>query len=146
MQAFLVLCDAANADAATGKLNLLGAGWSLTGPAVPMSAVAGFIRLPWDEAHGEDLSFLLQIVDNSGEPVRPFTDNNEPFRIGGKFTLPDPEQAEEAAKTVPLNISFAFPLPPLPLMPGCTYRWILEAQDKEVASVAFTVRTDPSAG
>ncbi|MET8003937.1 hypothetical protein [Nonomuraea glycinis] len=63
----------------------------------------------------------------------------------GKFTLRDPKQAEKAAKTVPLNISFTFPLPPLPLMPGCTYRWILEAQDKEVASVAFTVRTEPSA-
>jgi len=78
-------------------------------------------------------------------PTGPFIDNNEPFRIGGKFTLRDPEQAEKAAKTVPLNISFAFPLPPLPLTPGCTYRWILEAQDKEVASVAFTVRTEPSA-
>ncbi|GGP15624.1 hypothetical protein LDL08_37085 [Nonomuraea glycinis] len=100
--------------------DLLGAGWSLTGPAVPMSAVAGFIRLPWDEVNGEDLSFQLQIVDDSGEPVRPFIDNNEPFRIEGKFTLRDPEQAEKAAKTVPLNISFAFPLPPLPLTPGCT--------------------------
>ncbi|WP_327104877.1 DUF6941 family protein [Nonomuraea glycinis] len=145
MQAFLVLCDAAGSDTATGKLNLLGAGWSLTGPAIPMSAVAGFIRLPWDEVNGEDLSFQLQIVDDSGEPVRPFIDNNVPFRIEGKFTLRDPEQAEKAAKTVPLNISFAFPLPPLPLTPGCTYRWILETQDKEVASVAFTVRTEPSA-
>jgi hypothetical protein len=33
----------------------------------------------------------------------------------------------------------------VPLTPGCTYRWILEVRDKEVVSVAFTVRTEPSA-
>jgi hypothetical protein len=142
VQAFLVLCDAASTDKATGKINLLGAGWSITGPAIPMSTIAGFIRVPWDEVRGENLSFMLRIVDDAGEVIRPFADNNEAFRIGGQFTFPDQTELEKAVKSVPLNISFAFPLPPLPLKPGSTYRWILEAQDEEVASVDFTVRVE----
>ncbi|GGO64779.1 hypothetical protein [Nonomuraea cavernae] len=57
----------------------------------------------------------------------------------------NPKTAPNRSSLVTVWANVVFPLPPLPLTPGCTYRWILEAQDEEVASVAFTVRTEPSA-
>ncbi|MEV5499809.1 hypothetical protein AB0M50_30855 [Nonomuraea fuscirosea] len=140
MQGFLVLSDAASTDAASGKINLLGAGWSVTGPAVPMSAVAGFLRVPWEKATRK-IRFALRLLDEEGVPVRPFTDSDGPLVFSGEIT-PDPDHLEPIATRVPFNLSFAIPIPPLPLETGRVYEWVMEAEETRVASVHFAVRAE----
>lgn len=42
----LILCDAAQAAAATGKIHMLGAGWMLTGSPTAPHTVALMIQVP----------------------------------------------------------------------------------------------------
>ncbi len=141
MEGFLVLSDAASTDVATGKINLLGAGWSVTGPVVPMAAVAGFLRIPWDDVEGK-ISFVVRLQDEEGRPVRPFADNDGVLSFHGEFA-PHADQSEPIGRRVPLTLSFAIQIPPLPLAAGRVYEWNLEANDAEVASARFVVRGEP---
>ncbi|PZG17304.1 hypothetical protein E1286_39385 [Nonomuraea terrae] len=138
MQGFLLLSDSASTDVATGKINLLGAGWSVTGPAVPMSAVAGFIRIPWEEV-GEKICFSVRLIDDEGRPVRPSPDDDGMLSFDGEIS-PDVTGLEPVAGRVPLTFSFAIPIPPLPLEGGRVYEWVLDAAGDRVASVQFVVR------
>jgi hypothetical protein len=141
MQGFLVLADSANTDRTTGKVHLLGAGWSLTGPSVPPFAIAGFLRIPWDESK-EDLSFRLQLVDEHRAKIELPGADGEPrsVRFEGKLGLVEAQPDEDVTREVPMNLSFSLNIPPLPLSPGRTYEWILEISGVEVASVRFGVR------
>lgn len=47
----LILCDAAQTDAATGKIHMLGAGWTITGSPTAPHAVALMIQVPWDRTN-----------------------------------------------------------------------------------------------
>lgn len=140
MQGFLVLGDAASTDEATGKINLLGAGWSVTGPMVSMSAVAGFLRVPWEDL-GTKIRFALRLLDEEGRPVRPFADSDGTLFFTGEIT-PDVEGVEPMVTRVPFNLSFAIPIPPLPLVAGRVYEWVMEADETRVASVQFAVRAE----
>ncbi|MER6581828.1 hypothetical protein [Nonomuraea sp. NPDC001023] len=142
IQGFLVLADSATTDQTTGKVHMLGAGWSLTGPVVPPSAVAGFLRVPWDEVEGQ-VQFRLLLVDENREGVKVLHDDGENRAIGseGVISLLNARPTDEIAKGMPLNLSFAVSVPPLPLPGGHTYEWILEIGDSEVASVSFGVRS-----
>jgi hypothetical protein len=44
----MLLADAAQVS--EGKLNVLGGGWSVTGPNPTPSAIAIYIQVPWDQA------------------------------------------------------------------------------------------------
>ncbi|WP_327102661.1 DUF6941 family protein [Nonomuraea glycinis] len=145
IEGFLVLSDAASTDVATGKINVLGAGWSVTGPAVSMAAVTGFLRIPWEEVE-QKICFVVRLQDEEGQPVRPFAEEDSTLSFSGEFA-PNIDQAEPMARRVPLNVSFAIPIPPLPLTAGHVYEWILAANDVEVASVSFVVRAEaPTTG
>ncbi|WP_214327831.1 DUF6941 family protein [Nonomuraea sediminis] len=143
IEGFLLLADAASTDQPSGKVNLLGAGWSLTGPVVPPGAIAGFLRIPWDEAK-EQLKFTLRLVDNDREDVRIPVDEGEMRAISfnGNLALQEAQQDGSSDEDVPMNLCFAISLPPLPLTPGHTYEWILEVGAAEVASVRFAVRPE----
>ncbi|GHE43827.1 hypothetical protein GCM10017673_52460 [Streptosporangium violaceochromogenes] len=142
MEAFLLLCDAANTDQGSSKVNMLGAGWSITGPNVPASAISGFLRAAWDEVENP-IRFSLHLVDEEGNAVCPFGEGDGPIRLSGSFSLPGEAHMDDMAKRVPLNIAFAVPLPPLPLQTARAYRWILEMRDEQVAVVDFAVRSAP---
>ncbi|WP_156056495.1 DUF6941 family protein [Streptosporangium roseum] len=141
MEAFLLLADAASADSGSNKVNLLGAGWSITGPIVPSAAISVFLRAPWDEV-GKEIKFGLHLIDSSDHEVRPFVVNDRPLGFEGAFALPDAAELDDMGKRVPLNIAFCIPLPPLPLQPGHTYRWVFEVSDRALASVDFAVRSE----
>ncbi|MGV9772922.1 DUF6941 family protein [Streptosporangium sp. NPDC003464] len=146
MQGFLVLCDSASTDRATGKISMLGAGWSLTGPELPSTAIAGFLRVPWEEARG-DLDFTLGLVDEGGEPVMvPAAEEERPLRFSGQLAV-DPADAEldGLARSLDIHSSFAINVHSLSLGPG-RYTWTLEVDGQELASVTFGVRPDPAAG
>lgn len=144
IEGFLVLADSATTDRASGKIHMLGAGWSLTGPAVPPSAIAGFLRIPWGEA-SEQVRFRLHLIDEEGEPVKiPQGDGGDlPIGFEGTLALNDAQADHEEAKWVPMNLSFSVSLPPLPLTTGHPYEWIFEVEGSRVASVRFVVRPGP---
>ncbi|QYC39539.1 hypothetical protein Nocox_09595 [Nonomuraea coxensis DSM 45129] len=141
MEGFLVLADSGNTEQATGKIHLLGAGWSLTGPAVPSSAVAGFLRVPWDDVK-DDLTFHLRLVDADRNPVEVPLIDGKTRMVGfqGQLGIGDDRPKEGVERQVPMNLSFALSIPPLPLTPDGVYEWILDVGDVEVASVRFGVR------
>jgi hypothetical protein len=141
MEGFLVLADSATTDRTTGKVHLLGAGWSLTGPTVPPSAIAGFLRIPWGDAK-EDLNFRLQLLDENRTKIElPRADGeSRPVRFDGRLGPVGTQLDEDVTRKVPMNLSFSLNIPPLPLSPGETYEWILEIEGAEVASVRFGVR------
>ncbi|MFI6595043.1 DUF6941 family protein [Nonomuraea sp. NPDC050536] len=143
IEGFLLLADAATTDVASGKVNMLGAGWSLTGPAVPPGAIAGFLRVPWDEAK-EQIQFALRLADEGREDVRIPIADGETRAVGfqGNLALQDGEQDGTSNARVPMNVSFSISLPPLPLTPGHAYEWILEVGGEEVATVRFAVRPE----
>lgn len=142
MLAFLLLCDAASTDKGSGKVNMLGAGWSITGPDPSAAAIAGFLRVPWDDVE-DRVRFTLRLLDAKGEAVRPFVDNDDAVSFSGEFAVPPPDGLDEAILKLPLNIGFTIPLPPLPLQPGSTYTWVLESDGVGVASTDFAVRSKP---
>ncbi|TQM77747.1 hypothetical protein FHX40_4518 [Thermopolyspora flexuosa] len=61
------MSDAAQIDA-SGKVGLLGAGWTITGPNVPPMAVTVFLRVPWEEA-GQRRTFRIRLLDEEDQPV-----------------------------------------------------------------------------
>ncbi len=143
MEGFLVLADSGSTDQASGKVNLLGAGWSLTGPVVPPSVVAGFLRISWEDVK-EDLTFHLRLVDESRNPVQVPQAEEKPRLVGfkGKIGFGDAQPTDGVGLQIPMNLSFSLSIPPLPLTPGNAYEWILEVGDAEVASVRFGVRPE----
>jgi hypothetical protein len=141
MQAFLLLCDAANADVRGGKINMLGAGWSVTGPGPVATALVGFIRAPWDDVDWP-LRFRLRLVDAAGNPVRLSKDREEQVSFTGEFAEPSDEPSDEMSKQLPFNFSFAVPIPPLPLQPGALFKWVFEFGGEEITSVEFAVRPE----
>ncbi|MEV1168743.1 hypothetical protein [Nonomuraea sp. NPDC049784] len=139
---FLVLADSVSTDTSSGKVHMLGAGWSLTGPMVPPSAVAGFLRIPWDEA-GRQVQFRLHLVDQDREPVKLLHDDGQSRAIvfEGALSLQNAQPADELSKNLPVNVSFGLSIPPLPLPAGQVYQWMFDIGETEVAAVQFAVRS-----
>ena len=66
LKATLLLADAA--QAADGKLYVLGGGWSVTGPQPTPMAIALKIDVPWDQANSRH-RWRIELVDADGQPV-----------------------------------------------------------------------------
>jgi hypothetical protein len=72
----LLLADAAQVS--DGKLNLLGGGWSITGPMPTPSAVAIKIEVPWSDTNVRH-EFKLELFTADGDAVMvPTPPNGEP--------------------------------------------------------------------
>ncbi|GIH68977.1 DUF6941 family protein [Sphaerimonospora thailandensis] len=140
MRGSLVLCDSAQQDTGSGKVHILGAGWSITGPSVPPMAVVAFLRVPW-EAVDSVQSFAIRLLDDSDKPVMMAGGNGKPVQFAGRLTLGDADkEAESMARSVDVNTTFVINVSPLPLEPGHMYRWIFEVNDEELDSASFAVR------
>jgi hypothetical protein len=131
IDATILLCDAASGDP-SGKMHMLGAGWSITGsPTAPCSVVV-LLKVPWERADGK-LPFVLRLVDADGHPVV-----IEGKAVGIRQELGIGRRAQVPAG-VPIDASFNLNLGPMPL-PAGRYRWLLEIGE-EAASAGFTVVT-----
>jgi hypothetical protein len=64
MRVTMLLCD--YAQAADGKLNIIGGGWSLTGPRPTPFGIAVLFQVPWDQANARH-SFRLELLDADGQ-------------------------------------------------------------------------------
>ena len=120
ISAQVILCDAAQADS-SGKLHMLGAGWSITGTPTAPQAVAVLVWVPWDRAN-QKLPLTLQLLDADGKPVDL---DNGPIRADAELEVGRPPGIAQGS---PLNASFALNLGPMPLPPG-RYEWRLEVAD-----------------
>jgi hypothetical protein len=116
MRVTMLLADAAQETG--GKLFILGGGWSVTGPAIPPSALALKIDVPWDQANRRHV-WSLQLLSEDGEPVEI---EGEPLRVEGEFEVGRPVGiAPGSYIDVPLAVSFG----PIPLDLGRRYVWSL---------------------
>jgi hypothetical protein len=126
----LILCDAAQTDA-SGKVHMLGAGWSVTGTPTAPSAVAVLLKIPWDRAN-EKLPLLLQLEDADGEPV---TLAGGPVEMRSEIEVGRPPGLDPGS---PIDWAFPLSVQPMPLEPG-RYQWRLQVGSDEFTE-SFQVR------
>lgn len=129
----LILCDAAQADP-TGKVHMLGAGWSVTGSPTT-HAVVVLAKVPWDRAN-QRLGLVLDLVDADGDAVRLSTpDGPVPVRAEGAIEVGRPPGIEAGTA---LDAAFALNVPRLFLARG-RYTWRLDLAGHHQAT-SFSVR------
>lgn len=146
MDAYVILSDAALKDP-SGKVGLLGAGWSLTGPKVPPMAVTVFVRIGWEEA-GSLRRWALRLLDDQDETVTSPDEPEARVEFGGHLGLNESTDVvpEEEARLVDIQTTLTVTAHALPLEGGRRYRWAFSVDDQEMASAPFVVRRDKSNG
>lgn len=130
----LVLCDAAQADP-SGKVHMLGAGWSTTGSPTAPAAIVVMLGIPWDRAN-QRIHLVLELTDADGTPVVvPGQFGETTVRIEADVEVGRPAGVPEG---VSLEANLAPSIPPLPL-PAGRYTWQLRLEPSgESASKSFT--------
>ena len=139
----MLLAD--HAQAADGKLNIIGAGWNMAGPEPSPAAIAILFEVPWDRAN-ERHAFKLELVDADGYPVLiPTPEGEQPLVIEGEFEVGRPPGVKRGT---PLSFPFALNLGPQPIPPGGRYEWRLTVDEEsdEDWRLAFTMRPAPAGG
>ena len=126
MKATLLLCDAAQVDP-SGKVHILGAGWTVVGGGVgvplPGQAVVALIHVPWHQTIQPHF-LRLRLEDADGNPVLVGPPGEQhPLVHDQRFTARRPPGAPEGITIdVPVVVSLG---PGMPLAPG-RYAWRLE--------------------
>lgn len=132
----LILCDSAQADPQSGKLHMLGAGWSRTGTPTGPMAVALLMKIPWDRAN-KQIPLKLSLCDADGHLVEVPTPQGALQVVqDGAVEVGRPPGFAEGTD---LDASFALNVVPLPLVPG-RYQWRLDVDD-ETHTTSFGVYT-----
>ncbi len=117
----MLLCDAA--QVAEGKLYVLGAGWSVTGPMPVPSAIGLLLSIPWDQA-ARAHQLQITLLDSDGRPVLlPTPDGDQPLVIEAEVGV---ERPDGVPPGIALDVPFAVNLGPLPLPTGSRFYWSLE--------------------
>jgi hypothetical protein len=137
VEASILLCDASTVDPATGKVHMLGAGWSQVGTPTPPGSVVVLLQIPWDRAN-EPLAVELTLCDADGRPVDL---PGGPISVRANLEVGRPAGARPGE---PMHHPFELKYPPLELPPG-RYEWRLTVAG-DIAVRGFTVRppADPA--
>lgn len=133
IEAQLILADAAQADP-SGKVHILGAGWSRTSSPTAPQAVVVLMKIPWDRAN-QKLPRKVELLDADGHPVEIDTLEGSQ-RIAQEGSIEVGRPAGVAAGSL-LDAAFVLNVPGLPLEPG-RYEWKLTVAEETLAS-SFTV-------
>jgi hypothetical protein len=122
-----------------GKLTVVGAGWTVTGPGPAPSAVAVIIEVDWTATNTRHHA-VLSLSDQDGRPV--FQQGGEPIQVTADFETGRPAGLPEGTG---MNFPFAVNLGLLPLVPGNRYVWELtiDGEHREDWSLPFLVRQAP---
>lgn len=136
MRVTMLLCD--HAQAAEGKLNVLGGGWSITGPQPTPFGIAILFQVPWDQAN-ERHEFRLELIDADGRAVE--VDDGVPVMVEGSFETGRPPGLRPGT---PIDFPFAMNSGPLVLEPGSRYEWRLfvDERTEEDWRLAFSTRPE----
>jgi len=141
MRAAIVLGDFAEVDSASGKVHILGAGWSMTGPGPSTQAVVAFLQVPPDRV-GEPIPVILRLLDRAHRVVEVPGNLGAPQRleITGQVVIREPEGWDHSTE---LEAVFSVNLLMLLLPPGHSYTWSIEVDGKELANTEFQTRSSP---
>lgn len=141
IRATLMLADAA--QAADGKLYILGGGWNIIGPDPSPSAIAMYLDVSWDLTNVRHL-WRLDLVDSDGAPVMiPTPLGDQALVLRGEFEVGRPVGVTPGSG---LGVPLAINLGPLPLTPGRRYEWRLTIgeQSDEDWRLPFSTRAAPA--
>jgi hypothetical protein len=114
-RAELFLAD--SAQVAEGKLFVMGGGWQMTQavPAATFIAIAGIIRIPWDDTNRQ-FPWMIELLDSNGASVMvPTPMGDQPYRIDGSFEGGRPAGVPRGTE---FQAPFAMQVVRPPLMPG----------------------------
>jgi hypothetical protein len=130
----LLLAD--YAKVADGKLDVIGAGWSMMRAAGPFGFfVAALFQIPWDQTNQKH-AFRLELLDADGHPVTT-PDESEVIRIDGEFEAGRPPGLRPGT---PVDAPLVVPFGPLMLESGrYEIRLTIDGETKEDWFVAFTL-------
>ncbi|MEV4808164.1 hypothetical protein AB0K18_49970 [Nonomuraea sp. NPDC049421] len=131
----LILCDAAVSDP-SGKVHMLGAGWSVTGAPIAPHAVVVLMGIPWDRAN-QKIPLRLQLCDENGQPVQVTKPDGERTPVVHSGDLEIGQPPELAAETL-IDAAFSVSIPPLQLGPG-RYQWRVQVGEQLVSKL-FTAQ------
>ncbi len=143
MKVTMLLAD--YAQVAEGKLNLIGGGWSITGPEPSPFAIAVLFDIPWDRTN-EKHRFRLELVDLDGEPVMTETpEGSQPLFVEGEFEVGRPAGIKRGTS---LPVPVALNLGPQQFPGGGRYEWRLEVNGEtdEDWRLPFSTRPAGSSG
>lgn len=116
----MLLAD--HAQVAEGKLNIIGGGWTVSGPEPTPFAIALVFEVPWDQAN-EEHRFRLELVDQDGRAVEVDTpEGQQPLFIDAGFEVGRPPGLKRGT---PLALPVALNMGPQPIPPGGRYEWRL---------------------
>ena len=141
MRVTIMLAD--YAQAVNGKLYIMGGGWSLTGPAPSPSAIAVKIEVPWNDTNRKHV-LKVELLDGDFRAVStPTPEGQSPVVISGEFEVGRPPGLMPGT---PIDVPFAFNLPPIPLEPARRYIWRISVDGKteDDWEVAFSTRPAPA--
>jgi hypothetical protein len=141
IRATLMLAD--SAQAADGKLYILGGGWNLIGPDPSPMAIALYLDVSWDLTNVRH-QWRLDLVDSDGEPVMiPTPLGDQALVLQGEFEVGRPVGVTPGTG---LGVPLAINLGPLPLSPGRRYEWRLTIgqQSDENWRLPFSTRVGPA--
>lgn len=125
MKVTLLLCD--HAQVSDGKLYVLGAGWSVTGPGPINMAVGIIVDVPWDRTNHE-IVMTLELRESDGQLVtQPGPAGPVPVSVDAGFEVGRPPGVA-AGSHIP--VAFAVPIQNMQLTPGRRFYWQLTA-DRE---------------
>jgi len=115
----LILCDAAQADVATGKIHMLGAGWTHTTSPPGPHAVALLIQVPWDRTN-QKLPLRVELLTDDGKAVTvPGPTGPQPLLNEAELEVGRPPGIAPGST---LSAAFALNVASLPLPTG-RYQW-----------------------
>lgn len=137
MDVTMLLCDAA--EAANGKLYVLGGGWShLYAPDTPVNiALAVMVAVPWNRTN-EKHRLRAALVTDGGDPVE--VEDGNPITVEAGFEV---GRAPGMAPGTTFNTPMVFNIGGLALEAG-GYVWELYVNGQRAAQAPFRV-VDPQA-
>ena len=142
MKVTLLLADAA--QAADGKLYILGGGWSVIGPQPTPSALAAYVQVPWDQTNVRH-TFRFELVTSDGDPVMVQAQEGEPAAlvIEGEFEVGRPAGVKPGA---PIDFPLAINLGALPLAADSRFEWRFSIDGATSADwrLPFSTRAAPA--
>jgi len=137
MKKTLLLGDYARVS--DGKLDIIGAGWTITGPGPSQIGIGILLSVPWDQTNVKH-HFTLDLLDADGSAVVGADGNEVLFHFEGDFEVGRPAgvkpgTAQDGAVAVNLN--------GIPIPSGGRYEFRLVVDGDEDTGVSAPFSTRP---
>jgi hypothetical protein len=138
MKATFLLADYAKVS--DGKLDVLGAAWSVAGPGPVAFFVAGVVQVPWDQTNVAHM-VRLELLDADGTAVL-HPANDEPIFAEFQVEVGRPPGVKPGT---PMDVPIAVPFGAFQLEPGGRYevRATIDGRHDEHWTLAFSIRPAP---